>query len=85
MASRALRLLSTPTCGPGQIRISSRLVPGFLCPQQHIRSISQTRQEKITKAEEQWAGKAEAMRAGELNNVWDVFNERGLVKDVAGY
>lgn len=39
---------------------------------------------KREKAEEEWAAQAEAIQAGTKRHLWDIFEERGYVKDVAG-
>jgi hypothetical protein len=36
-------------------------------------------------AQAAWERKAERIKAGETYNLWDVLNERGYVKDTAGY
>ncbi|EFQ25485.1 tRNA synthetase class I [Colletotrichum graminicola] len=48
------------------------------------RWISQKVVEKRRMGEEEWAKRAEAIEQGELQNIWDIFEERGYVKDVAG-
>lgn len=39
---------------------------------------------KRREAEEQWEQWAKEIDAGERRNLWDIFEERGFVKDVAG-
>lgn len=39
---------------------------------------------KVKNAEEQWQAKAQRIASGEEYNLWDVFEERGFVKDLAG-
>jgi hypothetical protein len=39
----------------------------------------------VAAAEEEWALRADDIRAGRRQHVWDLFNERGFIKDVAGY
>ncbi|KAB5578438.1 tRNA synthetases class I-domain-containing protein [Coniochaeta sp. 2T2.1] len=39
---------------------------------------------KREKADQEWAAQAEAIQAGTKRNLWDIFEERGYVKDVAG-
>jgi tyrosyl-tRNA synthetase len=42
-------------------------------------------EKKVKVAAEQWAQKAEEIAAGTRRNVWDILEERGFVKDTAGY
>ncbi|KAK7986933.1 tyrosyl-tRNA synthetase [Apiospora saccharicola] len=51
---------------------------------QQIRSISMRVQEKRKAADEAWAARAAQIDAGEVKNLWDIFKERGFVKDLAG-
>lgn len=39
---------------------------------------------KREKAEEAWKAQAEAIEAGTKRHLWDIFEERGFIKDVAG-
>jgi tyrosyl-tRNA synthetase len=39
---------------------------------------------KRKKADEEWAAQAEAIQAGTKRHIWDIFEERGYIKDVAG-
>jgi len=39
---------------------------------------------KRKKADEEWAAQAEAIEAGTKRHIWDIFEERGYIKDVAG-
>ncbi|EAA36180.1 hypothetical protein GE21DRAFT_2270 [Neurospora crassa] len=39
---------------------------------------------KINEAEENWQARAEAIKKGKKQNTWDLFEERGYVKDTAG-
>ncbi len=40
---------------------------------------------KLATAEAEWAKRAEEIQAGERQNLFDVFEERGFIKDLAGY
>lgn len=40
---------------------------------------------KLEAAEESWDKRALQIQRGEVQNVWDLLEERGFVKDVAGY
>ncbi|KAK7913830.1 hypothetical protein PG985_011533 [Apiospora marii] len=51
---------------------------------QQIRSVSLRVQEKRRAADEAWAARAAQIDAGEARNLWDIFKERGFVKDLAG-
>jgi tyrosyl-tRNA synthetase len=42
-------------------------------------------QNRRKEAKEQWAQWATEIEAGKRRNLWDIFEERGFVKDVAGY
>ena len=39
---------------------------------------------KVEDAENEWDRQAEKIKKGEAKNLWDVLEERGFVKDVAG-
>lgn len=82
------------TMAPTQALLSSR---GLLChrcllaytrgrvaPVQR-RNISTKYLQKMEEAEEKWQERAELIREGKLQNTWDLFEERGYVKDTAGY
>jgi hypothetical protein len=49
------------------------------------RCISQSWLKKVAEGEERWAERAARIQAGEQKHVWDVLEERGYIKDVAGY
>lgn len=49
------------------------------------RNISEKVLVKRKLAQDAWDRKAQAIQKGEDYNLWDVLNERGYVKDVAGY
>ena len=49
------------------------------------RNISTKYLQKMEEAEEKWQERAELIREGKLQNTWDLFEERGYVKDTAGY
>ncbi|KAK8017094.1 tRNA synthetase class I [Apiospora rasikravindrae] len=51
---------------------------------QQIRSISFRVEEKRRAAEQAWQARAAQIDAGEVQNLWDTFKERGFVKDLAG-
>lgn len=40
---------------------------------------------KREEAAKQWDERADAILRGEATNLWDVFEERGFVKDIAGF
>ncbi|PHH67308.1 hypothetical protein CDD81_35 [Ophiocordyceps australis] len=78
-----------PTCtvtktGAGILRATSR--PRWQCS-----SISATQRQistsyliKVAEGKARWDERAKKIRSGELSNIWDVLNERGMIKDVAG-
>lgn len=51
---------------------------------QQVRFISIRVEEKRKAADEAWAARAAQIDAGEARNLWDIFKERGFVKDLAG-
>ncbi|KAL1889113.1 tyrosyl-tRNA synthetase [Ceratocystis pirilliformis] len=63
--------------------VQSRTAPG-ISNQPGVRYISQSYLAKQEQAAQEFSEVAEKIRKGEAKNVWDVFNERGLIKDVAG-
>lgn len=42
-------------------------------------------QKKVEKAELEWKEQSERISAGEQRNLWDILQERGFIKDTAGY
>jgi hypothetical protein len=40
--------------------------------------------EKVKQAEDAWEERAQKIQAGEIQNTWDMLEERGFIKDVAG-
>ncbi|KAL0935278.1 Tyrosine-tRNA ligase, mitochondrial [Colletotrichum truncatum] len=59
-------------------------LPAVQLQQTRSRWISQKVVAKRQTAEEEWAKRADLIQQGELPNIWDVFEERGYIKDVAG-
>ncbi|GKT43200.1 tyrosine-protein phosphatase [Colletotrichum spaethianum] len=59
-------------------------LPVIQLQQNRPRWISQKVVEKRRTGEEEWAKRAEAIEQGDLQNIWDIFEERGYIKDVAG-
>lgn len=57
---------------------------GIACAKQ-TRSIAQTHLAKVADGEERWAARAERIEKGEEKHMWDILEERGYLKDVAGY
>lgn len=49
------------------------------------RCISTSWLNKVAEGEQRWAERAEKIKSGEERHVWDVLEERGYIKDVAGY
>lgn len=52
---------------------------------QRKKTILSKYQEKVKKAAKEWQERAEHIAHGKARNLWDVFEERGYIKDVAGY
>jgi tyrosyl-tRNA synthetase len=52
---------------------------------QQARSIAQSYLKKVAEGEERWARKAENILNGKESHIWDILEERGYIKDVAGY
>ncbi|WYZ44272.1 hypothetical protein EsH8_VII_000708 [Colletotrichum jinshuiense] len=59
-------------------------LPATHLQQARARWVSQKVVEKRRTGEEEWAKRAEAIQQGDIQNIWDVFEERGYVKDIAG-
>ncbi len=51
---------------------------------QHRRWIGTKYLAKVDAAEKEWQKRAEQIKEGRVRNVWDIFEERGYIKDVAG-
>lgn len=60
------------------------LVRSSLTPKTQRRWIGLKYIEKQKAAAEEWSLRAEQIKAGTQRNLWDIFEERGYVKDVAG-
>lgn len=52
---------------------------------QQTRGIATSYLKKVADGEERWEKRAQQIQNGELPHVWDVLDERGYIKDVAGY
>lgn len=52
--------------------------------QNQQRWITQKVLEKRKNAELDWENRAELIKKGEVPHIWDLFEERGFIKDVAG-
>ncbi|CAG9989795.1 unnamed protein product [Clonostachys byssicola] len=48
------------------------------------RGIAQSYLRKVSEGEDRWRKRADKIQSGEISHVWDVLEERGFVKDVAG-
>jgi len=40
--------------------------------------------EKVREAEDAWQARAQRIKAGEIQNTWDLLEERGFIKDITG-
>ncbi|KAF4980162.1 hypothetical protein FZEAL_3781 [Fusarium zealandicum] len=49
-----------------------------------IRGVATTHLNKIAEGKERWEARAEQIQNGEVPHVWDLLQERGYIKDVAG-
>lgn len=49
------------------------------------RGVATTFIKKQNEGKERWEKRAEKIQTGELPHVWDILQERGYIKDVAGY
>ncbi|VUC21246.1 unnamed protein product [Clonostachys rosea] len=65
-------------------RCSTRGTTWSLASLQRARGISQSYLRKVDEGEERWKERADKIQSGEISHVWDVLEERGFVKDVAG-
>ncbi|EQK99005.1 Tyrosyl-tRNA synthetase [Ophiocordyceps sinensis CO18] len=84
MASQAMpRALfrARPNAGPQCALTGS---PWSLAALHRGRGVAQTYLKKVAEGAERWAERAEKIKKGEIPHVWDVLNERGYMKDVAG-
>jgi tyrosyl-tRNA synthetase len=77
--SQALLLNRGPVCRRCLVVSAIAIVPI------QRRSISSKYLRKLAEAERQWQKRAELIKEGKLPNFWDLLEERGYVKDTAGY
>ena len=49
------------------------------------RGIAQSYLKKVADGDGRWEERASKIQSGELRHVWDILDERGFIKDVAGY
>jgi len=52
---------------------------------QNARGIATSYLEKVAEGNKRWEERAVKIQNGELPHVWDILDERGYIKDVAGY
>lgn len=70
------------------IRPSSRTARQIclsLARHQQTRGVSQSYLRKVGEGEDRWQQRAERIQNGEERHMWDILDERGFIKDVAGY
>jgi tyrosyl-tRNA synthetase len=79
MATRAVVSRIAPT----RPAIYSRCLNGQRSIQ--IRYVATTYLNKVAEGEERWKQRAQKIGNGEIPHTWDVLQERGYIKDVAGY
>lgn len=79
---------SVTATGPGRPWICRRCLGGLsrnpLAATPQRRWIGMKVLAKRKMADEDWAAQAEAIEAGTKRHIWDIFEERGYIKDVAG-
>ncbi|KAK5637219.1 hypothetical protein RRF57_012931 [Xylaria bambusicola] len=61
------------------------LLRPIAAPHQHRRPLHLSTIAKRNAAQEAWDLKAERIKNGEEPNLWNIFKERGYIKDIAGY
>lgn len=66
-------------------RCSTRDTIWSLASLHRARGIAQSYLRKVSEGEDRWKQRADKIQSGEISHVWDVLEERGFVKDVAGY
>lgn len=59
--------------------------PRSLAELHRARTIASSYLRKVAEGEQRWEERALKIQNGELRHVWDVLDERGYIKDVAGY
>ncbi|KAI0188194.1 hypothetical protein EV127DRAFT_392342 [Xylaria flabelliformis] len=78
------RLLLTASGVPRTTLCRTCLLRSMAASRQHRRPIHLSTLEKRRLAQEAWDQKAERIKNGVEPNLWDIFKERGYVKDIAG-
>ncbi|KAF4457948.1 tyrosyl-tRNA synthetase [Fusarium austroafricanum] len=78
MATRAV----VSKLAPSRPTIHSRCLNGQRSLQ--IRFVATTYLKKVAEGEERWKDRAKKIENGEIPHTWDVLQERGYIKDVAG-
>jgi tyrosyl-tRNA synthetase len=51
----------------------------------NARGIATSYLQKVAEGDKRWEERAVKIQNGELPHVWDILDERGYIKDVAGY
>ncbi|PNY28287.1 Tyrosine-tRNA ligase [Tolypocladium capitatum] len=65
-------------------RCASRQPPWSLAELHRARGIAQSYLKKVADGEERWKNRAQRIQNGEQRHLWDLLDERGYIKDVAG-
>ncbi|KAG6004940.1 hypothetical protein E4U21_000609 [Claviceps maximensis] len=66
-------------------RSLSRCAGQLICFEaRQIRGVSTSYLKKVSEGDERWTARAERIQNGEERHVWDILEERGFIKDVAG-
>lgn len=85
MAARLSASVLAPLRPSPNSTCAARQLTSSLSRNQQIRGVAQTHLRKVAEGEERWKARAEKIQSGELRHVWDILDERGFIKDVAGY
>ncbi|KAJ2957149.1 hypothetical protein NQ176_g11270 [Zarea fungicola] len=84
MAARLSASVLAPLRPSPNSTCAARQLTSSLSRNQQIRGVAQTHLRKVAEGEERWKARAEKIQSGELRHVWDILDERGFIKDVAG-
>ncbi|KAJ3493270.1 hypothetical protein NLG97_g4839 [Lecanicillium saksenae] len=84
MAARLSAVALAPIRPASSSICAARQLSPSLLRNQQTRGVAQTHLRKVAEGEERWKARAEKIQNGELRHVWDILDERGYIKDVAG-
>lgn len=80
----APRTLQTLALARGGARLCQRGGRVYAPALMQTRGIAESWKAKVAAGEKEWNTRGKEIRAGTRQHVWDIINERGFVKDVAG-